>query len=262
MANEDITIESSTGRRGEVRLSCSSYGISDIGCKRLHNEDSYLSSNAKGIWAVADGMGGHDAGDLASQTLVHNLDRIVVPDTLDDCVDLIERSIQDTNRQLNDIAAETDSITTIGTTVAMMAARGNDGMVMWAGDSRVYRIRNNTLEQVSRDHSVVNDLLEKGLIEAHQAEGHPDSNKITRSVGITDDLDIERRTVSILAGDRYLICSDGLTREINDEQLAMIASPEVNRKSADSARALIKSALDAGTRDNVTVVVIDFKEAS
>lgn len=258
MNSEDITIESSTGPRDNVRLKCSSFGLTDIGCKRLHNEDAFLASNSKGLWVVADGMGGHDAGDLASSSLVKNLDRIMISESLEDSVSDIEKSIQATNDELNDIAADTDSITTIGTTIAMMAARGNDGVVLWAGDSRVYRLRKGVLEQVSRDHSVINDLIDKGVITERDAQSHPDRNKITRSIGINDSVDLERRNVSILEGDRYLICTDGLTKHITDTQMSMLASPELNGKSVEAAKALIKAALDAGTTDNITAIVIDF----
>ena len=211
MNNEDITVESDTHPRvTDTSLTCSSFAITDIGARRLHNEDAYLCSNAKGLWVVADGMGGHDAGDLASRTLVANLDRIVIPEQLDDAATAVEASLLDTNNELNTIASDTDSNTTIGTTAALLVAREQSGVVMWAGDSRVYRLRNRNLETITRDHSVVNDLLEKGLIDEDQAHDHPDRNKITRSIGINTDIEIDRRNVSIMAGDRYLICSDGI----------------------------------------------------
>lgn len=261
MKNEDITVEAITGPQAEdVRLSCAAHGISDIGCKRLHNEDAFLASTSKGLWAVADGMGGHNAGDLASKTLVESLENIQIAENLEDSVMRAEQAVQDANQTLLQKRIELESNGLIGSTLAMLVARDNKGVVLWAGDSRVYRIRKDNLELLSHDHSVINDLIDKGVLEAAAAGMHPDANKITRSVGGNEQLELELRHVSILPDDRYIICSDGLTRFVSNAQIRMLASPEVNASAKKACTALVKAALEAQTSDNVTVVVIEFKE--
>ena len=264
MNDEEDTTVDAAGRQVSptARMSCTSSAKTDIGCKRLHNEDAYLASNSKGLWAVADGMGGHDAGDLASRTVIHNLDRVMISEDLDESVQSIEQSVKASNTELQTIARDLENKSMIGTTLALLVSRGQQGVVMWAGDSRVYRLRDEQLEQLSNDHSVVNDLVAKGVLDAADAEAHPDANKITRSIGIRDHVELETRKVSILPDDRYILCSDGLTRYITDRQICMLASPAVNNASKEAASALLQAALEAGTGDNVTVIVIDFRGAA
>lgn len=261
MKNEDITVEAITGPQDEdVRLSCASHGITDIGCKRLHNEDAFLASTSKGLWAVADGMGGHIAGDLASKTVVESLGDIQITEKLDESVSHAEQAVQSANHSLLQKRIELESNSLIGSTLAMLVARDSKGVVLWAGDSRVYRVRKGSLELLSHDHSVINDLIDKGVLEPAAASMHPDANKITRSVGSNAELELELRHVSILPGDRYIICSDGLTRYVSNAQINMLASPEVNATAKKACKALINAALDAQTSDNVTAIVIEFNE--
>jgi serine/threonine protein phosphatase PrpC len=262
MNNEDITVESNSHPRpaDNIRLTCASFGISDIGCKRLHNEDAYLTSAAQGLWAVADGMGGHNAGDFASQSVVTALHSIPADAALDDALFAVEAAMHAVNQRLIDIANDISDHTVIGTTLAMLLAREQRGVVLWVGDSRVYRIRDERLEMLTKDHSLLNDMVDKGMINFEDTLAHPGSNKITRSIGSRNQFELDLRNLAILPADRYIICSDGLTRYLNDEKLGMIASPAVNHNSKTACTALVQAALDAGTTDNVTAIVIDFSE--
>ncbi|MDH5711603.1 MAG: protein phosphatase 2C domain-containing protein [Gammaproteobacteria bacterium] len=264
-SDEDITINVTTIRRQSdessssdeiIPLTVLSHSLTDVGRKRLHNEDSFYSSDEKCLWFVADGMGGHNAGDFASQSLVNDVEAFYTPaDSIDDSVIKLEETIQQTNLNLIKRASNINDDTIIGATIALFISKDNQGVILWAGDSRIYRIRSGSIEQLTTDHSLVNDMIEQNLIELNEAESHPDKNKITRAVGYDKDLVLAYRKLAIQPGDRYILCSDGLSKELSDEDILAIAG---NGSTATTNQALMQKALEKGGRDNITTITIDF----
>ncbi|MCW8831237.1 MAG: protein phosphatase 2C domain-containing protein [Gammaproteobacteria bacterium] len=239
-----------------IPLSVLSEGQTDVGKKRLHNEDSFYSSDDKCLWFVADGMGGHNAGDFASQSLVNDVEAFYnAGDSIEESAENVEAIIQQTNLNLIKKASNIADDTVIGATIALLVSKDNRGIALWAGDSRIYRVRSGKIEQITTDHSLVNDMVKEDLINAEDAENHPDKNKITRAVGYDKDLTLDYRKLSILPGDRYILCSDGLSKELSDEEILSIAG---NGSTVSTNQTLMQQALDRGGRDNVTIITIDF----
>lgn len=238
-------------------LTISSSAVTDIGNKRLHNEDAYFSSDEKGVWFVADGVGGHNAGDFASQSLVDSVSRFNPEQNLDDSVDTLEYIIHETNDMLVEKAASIDEAAVIGTTIALMVAHRSDAVLLWAGDSRIYRIRAREIEQLTHDHSLINEMIKNGEINPDDPDSYPESNKITRAIGFSKAVQLDHRNISILPGDRYIMCSDGLTKYVDDEE---ILSTSLDETVDSTTQALLQKALDGGGTDNITIVTVEFNE--
>ncbi|GGF25495.1 PP2C family protein-serine/threonine phosphatase [Subtercola lobariae] len=227
--------------------------LTDIGRRRAVNEDSVVAHPP--IFAVADGMGGHAAGDVASDAVVKRLgqlgaDPFTTGDVIDEALSLALTDI--------DLVGDTTTLGT-GTTVTGVALNLVDGEPTWAvfniGDSRVYQYLDGSLARLTVDHSVVQELVDAGLITAEQAETHPDSNIITRAVGFHEKPVPDYSLLDIIAGQRILICSDGLTKELTDHGIAHYLGREGS--AWQTASSLVEAALTNGGRDNVTVLVID-----
>ena len=238
-------------------LSWQSAARSDPGRVRSVNEDACLEHSHIGLWAVADGMGGHEAGDVASRMIVDALAQVGRRPRLGELADAVEAELEQVNATLLAMAAEGGGERVIGSTVAVLLALRRHGMVMWAGDSRVYRLRGGVLARLTRDHSEFEDLLDEGLVNPEEAETHPSGNVITRAVGGGEDLALDSVRVDIIGGDRFLLCSDGLYKELEE--------PEIGERLArggarEACAALVDTALARGSRDNVTVVVVQFSE--
>ena len=182
----------------------------DVGMVREINEDSILSLPETKLWAVADGMGGYEAGNVASDMIVKELETITKKATLNSLVDSVEDSLIDINHRILEYADIMLDGRTLGSTIVTLAIQDHVGVCLWAGDSRLYRYRNNQLEQISRDHSQVEELLLQGFITPEEAENHPDSNIITRAIGANADIYIDVEAFKVQLGDIYLLCSDGL----------------------------------------------------
>lgn len=263
--SEDTTttrINKAKSKRGSMPekvdfLSISSDALTDIGNKRLHNEDAFFSSDEKGVWFVADGVGGHNAGDLASQSLVEAISRFNPEADINDSVDSLEYIIQQTNDMLVQKAAEINDSAVIGSTLALFVAQKSDGVLIWAGDSRIYRIRADEIELLTHDHSLINEMIKNGDLNPDDTDSYPESNKITRAVGFTKTLNLDLRNLSILPGDRYILCSDGLTKYLNDKEILSISLGDT---VASSNQKLLQRALDAGGTDNITILTIEFSE--
>lgn len=228
--------------------SCAS---SNAGKVRKVNEDSYLETPELGLWAVADGMGGHKAGDLASRLVVRNLATLPAPTFLGKAVEQIRQSLARSNQELvTQSALQGNQV--IGTTVAVLSMLGQHCAVMWAGDSRIYRMRHGSLQQLTRDHSQVEELIASGLIDRHDAENHPAGNVITRAIGGGEQLTVDAQIYEIFDQDIYLLCSDGLNKELSVKEIGRLL---VDSTIGNTAEALVASALEHGGRDNVTAVV-------
>jgi protein phosphatase len=223
-----------------------------VGKVRQQNEDSYLVSAAAGVWAVADGMGGHDAGDVASRTIVEELERIPPPSSAAELLANCEARIVDANSRLRRLADARHG-DVIGATVAVLLVYEEFFACVWAGDSRIYRVRDGDIEQLTVDHTEVQQLLADGKLSAEEARAWPRRNVITRAIGPYEDLELELTSGTLAPGDTFVICSDGLTNHVDDGEISVLATGNLPQRAADL---LIGLTLDRGATDNVTAVVV------
>ncbi|HEY0684380.1 MAG TPA: protein phosphatase 2C domain-containing protein [Steroidobacter sp.] len=224
-----------------------SAGSTDVGRLRPTNQDAFVELNEVGVWAVADGMGGYRDGDVASRMVCQGLQRLSPQGSLDEAISVVRQRMSDVNRRLYEASVRAINPIVSGSTVVVMVVRGEDCALLWAGDSRVYRWRQGQLTQLTTDHTWAAEL---NLQHADEEADHA----ITRAVGGESTLTLDIRKDKVRVGDRYLLCSDGLTRELNEAQIAAgLAAADVQT----SARMLIEATLQAGARDNVTVVVVE-----
>jgi protein phosphatase len=217
------------------------------------NEDGLFAEPGWGVWLVADGMGGHENGRLASATIVEEVSTIgnavSAPDLLARFRDRIFRA----NAKLLQFAGHKGPNVIIGSTVAAVLVYGAHYACVWSGDSRIYLVRAGRIAQVSRDHTEVQELVDNGSISSDEARNWPRRNVITRAVGIFDDPELDLVQGELWAGDTFVVCSDGLTGPVEDREI--LDSIE-GRSPQAACDALIAMALDRGARDNVTVIVI------
>ncbi|MBK8507676.1 MAG: protein phosphatase 2C domain-containing protein [Candidatus Competibacter sp.] len=239
----------------------SSAGRSHVGMVRSINEDACLVLPEVGLWAVADGMGGHEAGDIASQMIVETLQQIPPPADWDSFLTSVRAGLKDVNRRLREESAQRYHHRTIGSTVVVLLLHGGRCACLWAGDSRIYRMQNGQLQQLTRDHSHVQELVDQGLIAFEDAHRHPLANVITRAVGSADDLPIDEAIYPLQAGDMFLLCSDGLNKTVSDEEIARLLAHS-NYNSQEAVKAFIHLALMRDASDNVTTVVVNVTEAA
>ena len=230
-----------------------SAGATDVGHVRQINEDAYLERSDIGLWVVADGMGGHHAGDVASNNIIDILDETKPSDRLSDYVDEVEDRIISANNQLISLAKQHDDNRTIGSTVVALVAVDGHCAVLWAGDSRAYRCRNNQCVQLTRDHSQVEEMVQRGLLRPEEAEEHPASNVITRAVGAADDIYVEVEIGEIQENDTFLLCSDGLNKHVSNAEIEEYLQDQ-NLKEIPTR--LVETTLQRGAIDNITVIVI------
>ena len=224
-----------------------------VGLRRKVNEDSILDRTDRGLWAVADGMGGHEAGDVASAMVTDALRQLPIVYGLDQTVDFAIDAIQNVNRELIAMAGSEDRTRTIGTTIVGLAVADGQFRCFWAGDSRAYRVRDGQIRRLSRDHSLVQDLVDAGMLKSEDAERHENANIITRAVGVAEDLKVDSSTGEAAPGDLFLLGSDGLTRLVDDDELLEQLSAAPPDQAADS---LIELVLERGAPDNVSLVLV------
>ncbi|MCK0118046.1 protein phosphatase [Isoptericola sp. CG 20/1183] len=223
------------------------------GARRRLNEDSYLAGGS--VFFVADGMGGHEAGEVASAAAVEALRPLVTAEVVGvDDVRCRVRTAHDAVRRI-----ETAPGRGAGTTLTGVALTAQGGEPYWLvvnlGDSRTYRLADGELEQVSVDHSEVQELVDAGSITRVEAQTHPRRHVVTRALGAPEIPDADFWFLPVHAGDRLLVCSDGLTGELSDARIALVLLVEADPQAA--ADRLVREALEAGGRDNITVVVVD-----
>lgn len=228
----------------------SSAADTHVGNFRHRNEDAVFSSSTNGIWLVADGMGGHNAGEYASEAITQSLSEVTLSDNLADCVDAIEDRLLEVNDHLREHARSFVDGGTVGSTVVVVVARGNVGVVMWAGDSRLYRMRNDSIELLTRDHNPIGELYEKGVISETEML-NTDTNVVTRAVGGHRELHLDVVVFDVLAGDTFLLCSDGLYREIEPAGLTGALALPVD----EAVSRLMSQCLSGAARDNVSLVI-------
>ncbi|MDD3446545.1 MAG: protein phosphatase 2C domain-containing protein [Zavarzinia sp.] len=233
-----------------------STGATNVGRKRTLNEDALLVRPEAGIWAVCDGVGGHDAGEVASQAVVDALAAIAPVDSAGALLARVRGAITEVNGELR---RQAGAGKTIATTATVLLAYGEHFACLWAGDSRCYRRRGGALQQITRDHSLVQDMLDKGMITPAEAENHPRGNIVTRAVGAADELLLDKVNDRIQADDLFLLCSDGLNKVVPESEINHILSSYALDVAADR---LIAAALAGGAPDNVTVVLVTFRDAA
>jgi serine/threonine protein phosphatase PrpC len=233
-----------------------SAAMSDKGNVREVNEDSYLERPEVGLWVVADGMGGHAAGDVASQAMVAELNEVDLGGTPGEYLDQFDDAVEAVNRRLYEMSLDDESPKLVGTTLASLIAMPGHCVIAWVGDSRVYRYRNGVLEQIGRDHSQVEEMIEQGTLSRKDAEAHPDANVITRAVGGQSDVIVDMTIEAVEDDDRYLLCSDGLFKDITEQEIAPILADGDCKTACQN---LVNEALQRECNDNVTVVVVDFQ---
>ncbi len=223
------------------------------GLKRKVNEDSILVRTDRGLWAVADGMGGHEAGDVASAKVVEALSLVPPHSALESFVADTIAALKSANSELIKLAQSVHRPRTIGTTiVGLVIADGRFGC-FWAGDSRAYRIREGEIAQLTRDHSLVQGLVDAGMLDPAEAETHPNANVVTRAVGATETLEVDTSAGDARSGDTFLLASDGLTRVMTDEEIYAELTALPGEEAADS---LLQTVLSRGAPDNVSMILV------
>jgi len=234
-------------------MKLSAGAFSDPGRVRDDNEDAHVVDERLTLFAIADGMGGHVAGEVASWTAIEALRASVASGVP------INEAIVRANDAVFERAAGDPKLTGMGTTMtAVVVAGGNRLLVGHVGDSRAYYLHDGSLRQLTDDHSLVGELLREGRITAEQAESHPQRAIVTRALGVDAEVDVDVYTLEVVAGDRVILCSDGLTDMVRERDIERIALGQPDPQRA--AVALVDAANNAGGVDNITVVVVDVEE--
>jgi len=221
------------------------------GIKRDHNEDTYGISHDGDLWLVADGMGGHDHGELASamarDSVLH----------FHKAGESLKKCIIKSNQLIIDSSYERGGDLPMGTTIVILVIKKNKFYAAWVGDSRIYKLSNEKLTAISKDHSYVQELVDQNLITEEQARTHPHRNVVTQALGVTDndEIKISLSEGTINAGDKFLLCSDGLTEEVDDTKIQEILAKNIHPQEITDQLTIL--ALKSGGSDNITVLVIE-----
>lgn len=232
--------------------------LTDVGRVRDHNEDSFCVNRKANLYIVADGMGGHAAGEIASAQLKDLVEEFLLRDDHDGgTVERLCEGIRAANHAIHRMGVNDPRKRGMGTTGTVFTLDKDHYVIAHVGDSRCYLLREGELFQITKDHSRVYQLYESGLITKDEMEDHPMSNVITRSIGNHSTVDPDIYEGDLVAGDRFLLCSDGLSGEVRDEKLQELLVTHADPQAC--AEALVEAALEAGGKDNVTVVVLDVR---
>lgn len=254
---------------GNLQMKLRSFGITDVGLKRNHNEDDFFRSDDLAVYLVADGMGGHAAGEVAShasvQTISEFCERYAKDSSLtwpfgydtrlSDEGNALITGIQLANQTVCKMQQQRPELSGMGTTIAALRMTSEQALVAHVGDSRVYRFRHNQLELLTSDHSWVNEQLQKNIITPEEARTHRYKNVITRALGNRNELEIDVRLETIEPGDIFLLCSDGLSGMIPDEEMARILA-HTKDDIRNCANTMVAKANEAGGHDNISVVIV------
>ena len=254
-----------------VRITCEA--LSDVGRKRKGNEDALILNEEQKLYVVADGMGGHAAGEVASRVAVEAIAEFVAltggnqeitwPFGLDDSISYegnrLKTAVRHANSRVLEATRESAEYEGMATTVAAVLVDGDTANLAHVGDSRIYLYHGGTIEQLTRDHSWVNEQIETGAISPEQARSHPLRNVVTRALGGRADLLVDIQSRRMTPGDILLLCSDGLTTMVHDAEIARILG-EAGGDVQKAAAALVREANDKGGEDNITVLLLKFEE--
>jgi protein phosphatase len=223
---------------------------SHVGLRREHNEDTYYADAELGLWLVADGMGGHEHGEVASALARDTVVREISEGSA------LALAVQRADEEIIHHSSKKAEALPMGTTIAAIRMQGGDYEVCWVGDSRVY-MWNGELKQLSQDHSYVQELIQQGAITHEQAKTHPHRNVVTQALGVTDPASLRVETIrgTLVPGMQILLCSDGLTEEVDDKDIAVVLARQ-DLSAQECVDHLILAALDGGGSDNVTAILI------
>lgn len=251
-------------------MNVASFGLTDVGRKREHNEDAFFADDALGLYVVCDGMGGHAAGEVASARTIEVVQahvaahRSVLQALAEDssaenraaAVALIEEAVQRACAAVHELAQVDASKRGMGTTCVILAIAGEKAIIAHVGDSRVYLHRNGEQHQLTEDHTLVQAQLKQGVISPEQAETSPYRNVITRAVGIQPSVEVDTLLTDVLPGDVFLLCSDGLHGYFEDDPTESVAIVKEEQGLREAAARLIAVANDRGGKDNLTAVLV------
>jgi serine/threonine protein phosphatase PrpC len=230
-----------------------SHALTHVGLVRQRNEDACLDRPNIGLWAVADGMGGHEAGDFASGRIVAALGEIAPPGEVGALAEVCTARLREVDAELRAGAAMLGPAAVIASTVAVLLTGESEFACLWAGDSRIYRWRDGVLRQLTTDHSHVQELVDAGRLSPEAAARHPQSNIVTCAIG-GGRLEFGNIRDTLCAGDRFLLCSDGLTNMVGHDEIGReLATPAA---PAAAAEQLLDLVLARGAIDNVTIVIV------
>lgn len=234
--------------------------LSDTGRKRQLNQDVVYSSelpvgNLPNLFMIADGMGGHKAGDYASRYAVDTVCREVQDSKEENPEIILQNAISRANADIFMLSEENKDLEGMGTTVVAATIYGNRMKVGNVGDSRLYIINGKNIRQITTDHSLVEEMIKAGSLERENARTHPNKNIITRAVGVTDNVRVDFFDVELQEGDIVLLCSDGLSNMLEDEEIRMIINAQ--RDICEKAEALVRAANQNGGRDNISLILIE-----
>ena len=237
-----------------------SYSITDVGQKRTVNQDFVFTSetpvgNLPNLFVVADGMGGHKAGDFASSYAVEILLSTIREDENSNPVKIIRAAIENANTQLLREASDNEAMSGMGTTMVLVTIVGHYAYVANVGDSRLYLIDEDKISQITKDHSLVEEMVRMGEISRDDARNHPDKNIITRALGAGRDVDVDFFDIRLTPGDILLLCSDGLSNMVPDEDVRQVIL--TSETLEETGRRLVSMANDNGGRDNIAVVLVE-----
>ena len=234
------------------QLRWTSAARTDTGLVRSNNEDAVLDRPARRLWAVADGMGGHAYGEIASRMTVDALDALPANEPLQEAVAAARARLLEVNGMLVAEAAARN-VPVIGTTLVLLLASGRNGVCVWAGDSRIYLCRGGSLHQLTRDHNQFEDLQARRHLSAADASAYPGATMITRALGAATTVELDEVQVQVSDGDIFLLCSDGLSNAVSPEDMFGALTGGDCDQAADM---LIRLALAGGGRDNISVIVV------
>lgn len=248
-----------------------SYGMSNVGMKRMQNEDAYLINDELGLYMVADGMGGHVGGEFASKMAVATVEEVMKtlrqdPDATQihgvnthgtNPGDQLKHAIEEAGRRIHHQALYDEKLRGMGTTAVVALCENDKLYFAHVGDSRAYLLRGNEIQQLTEDHSLVTEQIKAGMIQPNEARGHKLKNIITRSVGYQEEVDTDVRELVPQLGDKFLMCSDGLSNLLDDQEiLSVVTSHEL----PEVCESLIKQANLKGGDDNITVILLQVDE--
>ncbi len=232
-----------------------SSAATDPGPRRSHNEDAYVDRPDAGLWAVADGAGGHESGEVAAGLLRDALQAIPASLAESEMVAEVKARIESAHGKLRMEATRRGPGVMLASTIVALVAADNHFTCLWAGDSRIYLVQNGKLRQLTRDHSLVQELIDAGAISSEQAAHHPRANVITRAVGADlESFELDEVDGVLQSGDMFILCCDGVFKTLPDSTLAALLS---RRERTLLAETLIAAALDRDAADNVTAVVVE-----
>lgn len=236
------------------------FSITDIGKRRKLNQDYVYTSEMPvgklaNLFLVADGMGGHNAGDYASRYTIETIVDEISKSDDESPVFVLEKAIKRANTLIRQKSEEVPELYGMGTTVVAATIDKDKLCVANVGDSRLYIINNREIKQITRDHSLVEEMVRMGGLKREMARNHPDKNIITRAIGALDDVDVDFFEVRLNKGDTILMCSDGLSNMIEDEEIRMIMQGQ--RDIVEKAESLVKAANNNGGKDNIAVVLVE-----